>query len=122
MSETWIRSLGFFALLMLAGIIGAFGDAALNHWAKSDRSQWLWISYAIWIGVATLFGLLLRCQRYSFSGAVAVALLVHMAAASIIDYIWTGRQFSAWEWLGLLGAGLTIAAFEVGNRSPEVAN
>jgi len=122
MHFSWIRPVAFYAMLALIGLTGAFGDATLNNWAKSSNFRWLWLSYGIWLVVATLFGLVLRWQRFSFSGAVALALVVHTITVTFIDRVYYGRQFSTWELMGLACAGVAIAAFEVGSALQTTAN
>jgi hypothetical protein len=70
-----------YGLLIVVGVVGAIGDATLNHWARSNRTLWLIVSYAIWIAVATLFGFVLKWDRFTFGAAVVLSLLVHSVTA-----------------------------------------
>jgi drug/metabolite transporter (DMT)-like permease len=106
-------------LLVVVGVFGAIGDTALNLWARSNRSQWLLLSYFLWIGVATLFGFILRWHRYTFGAAVVLALLVHAVAALVIDKVYFGGRLSGWEWAGLACACAAIALIEIGRPAPR---
>lgn len=107
-----------YSLLVLVGVIGAVGDIAVNQWAKSHRFEWWLTTCAIWIGAASLFGLLLRWQHFSFGVAVILALLVHSGVVLVWDAIWEGAKLSPLQWLGIFCAVLAFCLVEAGKSSP----
>lgn len=109
MDRFWV-----YGLLIIVGIVGAIGDIAINQWAKSHRFEWWLASCAIWIGVATLFGVLLRWQYFTFGVAVVLALLVHSALALIWDAAWERTKLSPLQWLGVFCALLAFCLIEIG--------
>lgn len=113
MDKFWI-----YGLLVMVGFIGAIGDIAVNQWAKSHRFEWWLASCAIWIGAASLFGLLLRWQYFTFGIAVILALLVHSGIALVWDATWERVRLSPLQWLGVLCAVLAFCLIEVGKRPP----
>jgi hypothetical protein len=111
-----------YGLLIVVGVFGAIGDATLNLWARSNRPLWLLVSYLIWIGVATLFGLVLKWERFTFGAAVVLALLVHSVAAIVIDRAYFGGRLSVWEWAGIACACAAITLIEIGrSTAPRAA-
>ena len=112
-----MSGLAVYGLLVLIGVAGAVGDAALNHWARSNRPAWLVASYLIWIGVATLFGLVLKWDRFSFGAAVVLSLLVHSVFAVGIDRVFFGGRLGGWQAVGLACACAAILLIEVGRAA-----
>jgi hypothetical protein len=110
-----------YGLLVAVGVLGAIGDATLNQWARSNRPGWLLVSYLVWFGVATLFGIVLRWDRFTFASAVILSLVVHSLVALAIDKAYFGGRVSRWEWAGIACACAAIALFEFG-RSAAAAD
>ena len=106
-----------YGLLVVVGVFGAVGDATLNQWARTHRLWWLLLSYLIWIGVATLFGFVLRWERFTFAAAVALELLVHSVAAIVIDKAYFGGRLSVWEWAGIACACAAVMLIEIGRSN-----
>jgi drug/metabolite transporter (DMT)-like permease len=109
-----MSGLAVYGLLVVIGVAGAIGDATLNHWARSNRTGWLVASYLIWIGVATLFGLVLKWDRFSFGAAVSLALLVHAVVAVGIDRIVFGERLGGWQAAGIACACAAVVLIEAG--------
>jgi hypothetical protein len=114
MTGDWGRTMGVYGLLALVGLLGAVSDAVLNQWAKTSRLSWLLAAYGCWIGVATVLGLLLKQQHFSFSGAVVVFLLANTAFAILLDYLWFAGRLGTWEWAGIACAVLAMCLLEIG--------
>jgi drug/metabolite transporter (DMT)-like permease len=103
----WAGAAGTYGVLLLLGLLGAISDATLNQWARTSRTGWLLLSYALWIAVATLLGLMLKGGRFGFGSAVVVFLLANCVAAVVLDHAWFGRKSTPWEWAGI---GLAVVA------------
>lgn len=112
-----MQGIGVYCLLVVVGVAGAIGDAALNQWAKSSRIGWLLASCVIWIGVATLFGLVLKWERFTFSAAVILALVVHSVVAVAFDRLYFSGRLSGWEWAGIVFAFAAVVFIEIGRAS-----
>jgi hypothetical protein len=112
-----MSGLAVYGLLVVIGVAGAIGDATLNHWARSNRPAWLVASYLIWIGVATLFGLVLKWDRFSFGAAVVLSLLVHSVFAVGIDRVFFGGRLGWWQAAGLACACAAVLFIEVGRTA-----
>lgn len=115
MDKLWVYS-----LLVVVGFVGAIGDIAVNQWAKSHRVEWWLASCAIWIGAASLFGILLRWQHFSFGITVVLALLVHSGIVLVWDAIWERARLSPLQWLGVFCALLAVCLVEVGKTTPVI--
>src|SRR5262245_16148157 len=96
-----MQGLLIYGLLVVVGVLGAVGDASLNHWARSNRPLSLLASYVLWLGVATLFGFVLKWERFTFGAAVVLALLVHSVTAIVIDRVYFDGRLRGWEWAGI---------------------
>src|SRR5687767_15937956 len=101
MHADWYRTVIVYVVLIAVGILGAVSDAILNHWAKVNKVGWLFAAYVSWIIVATLLGLILKWQYFTFSGAVVLFLLVNSAAAIFLDHKLFSGRLTAWEWIGI---------------------
>jgi hypothetical protein len=112
-----MSGLAVYGLLVAIGVAGAIGDATLNHWARSNRPAWLVASYLIWIGVATLFGLVLKWDRFSFGAAVMLSLLVHSVFAVGIDRVYFGGRLGGWQAAGLACACAAVLFIEDGRAA-----
>jgi hypothetical protein len=112
-----MSGLAVYGLLVVIGVAGAIGDATLNHWAKSNRPAWLVVSYLIWLGVATLFGLVLKWDRFSFGAAVVLSLLVHSVFAVGIDRVFFGGKVGGWQVAGIACACVAVLLIESGRVS-----
>lgn len=109
-----MRAIATYTLLVVVGVLGAAGDAVLNRWARGEGAKWLALSYGVWVGVATLFGLVLRTERFTFGAAVVVALVVHSTVAVAIDRTYFGGHVTAVQWVGLFLAISSLVLIEVG--------
>ena len=112
-----MSGLAVYGLLVAVGVAGAIGDATLNQWARSNRTAWLLASYLIWAAVATLFGLLLRWDRFAFGAAVVLSLLVHAVAAVVIGRVCFGGRLSGWDWAGIACACAAVVLIEAGRAA-----
>src|SRR5256885_1899850 len=101
-----------YAVLLFGGGTGAIGDAVLNHWVKTDRRLWLFIAFLIWICAVSSFAVLLKWQRFPFSVAVVLGLLVHCALAVVFDGLYFGGQLNTWQWAGIVCGILAIVLIE----------
>jgi hypothetical protein len=109
-----VRSIIVYAILALVGVLGAVSDLILNQWARTGRVAWLLAAYGAWVGVATLLGLILRLNYFSFSGAVVLFLLANTAGAIVIDRQFLGRRLGVWEWAGIGLAVIAMTMMEIG--------
>lgn len=105
-----------YGLLIIVGLVGALGDIAINQWAKSHSFEWWAASCGIWIGAATLFGLLLRWQYFEFGIAVVLALLVHSGVVLVWDAVWERANLSPLQWVGVLCALMAFCFIEIGKQ------
>ena len=96
-----------YAVLAVVGTLGAISDAILNQWARTGRTSWLLAAYAAWILVATLLGLVLRLNYFTFGVAVVFFLMVNSVAALLLDRVLFAGRLTARGWLGI---GLAVAA------------
>ena len=110
----WTGVAGTYALLVFLGLLGAISDATLNQWAKTSRSGWLLLSYALWIAVATLLGLMLKAGHFGFGSAVVVFLLANCVAAVVLDHLWFGRKSTPLQWAGIAVAVVAMCLIEFG--------
>lgn len=110
-----------YTVLVLVGILGAASDAILNQWARTNRPLWLLAAYLAWLVVATLLGVILRWQYFTFAGAVVVFLLVNSAAAILLDRVLFAGRLTAWEWVGVALAVLAMCCIEVGRAKSHAA-
>lgn len=110
-----------YSVLVLVGIVGAVGDATVNKWALTNRPGWWILSCVIWILAATLFGFVLRWQRFTFGGAVVLALLVHQISVLFLDHLHFGGRLTRHEWIGIACASFAIYQMEVGRPSPPAS-
>lgn len=106
-----LSRLVFYAMVTLAGTIGALGDILLNQWAKKGGSFW-WVvgGYVGWNIALTIFLYMLKKQYLlSFSGASFAAAngLVLMIACWKIFH----EDISNLSWFGLvlIFSGIVIA-------------
>lgn len=99
--------LAIYALLILAGMLGAISDVVLNQWARTGRTSWLIAAYVSWLVVATVVGIMLRLGYFGFGAGIVLFLLINSAGALVLDRVLYGSRLSAWSWLGI---GLAIAA------------
>jgi len=108
-----------YTVLVFVGIMGAAGDIAVNFWAKSHRFEWWVVSCLIWIGVATLFGVVLRWEHFAFGVAVILALLIHSICAVLFDWLWYKTNLTFAQWAGILMAIIAIGFIEGGKKTGE---
>jgi hypothetical protein len=95
-------------------LLGPVSDAVLNQWARTNRLPWLLVAYASWLVVATLLGLVLRWQYFSFAGAVVLFLLINSAGAVLLDLKFFSGRMTAWQWTGIALAVAAVCCIEVG--------
>jgi multidrug transporter EmrE-like cation transporter len=114
MPPDWYRTVLVYAVLVLAGGLGAISDAILNQWAKTSQTMWLLAAYCSWIVVATLLGLILKWQYFTFGGAVVLFLLVNSAGAVLLDYQMFGEKMTTWQWAGIALAIAAMCCIEIG--------
>lgn len=107
---------GTYGALVLLGLLGAISDATLNQWARTSRTSWLLLSYALWIAVATLLGLMLKAGHFGFGSAVVVFLLANCVAAVLLDHVWFGRKSTPWRSAGIGVAVVAMCLIEFGRR------
>lgn len=107
-----------YAVLVVAGLLGAASDAILNQWARTDRLGWLLAAYVAWLAVATLLGLILRWGYFGFGAAVALFLLVNSIGALVLDRTLFSGRLSAWGWVGVGLAITAIMCIELGRKPP----
>jgi multidrug transporter EmrE-like cation transporter len=106
--------LAIYAILALAGILGAASDAVLNQWARNGRLGWLLAAYVSWLVVATLVGMILRMGYFGFGAAVVLFLLVNSVGAIILDRVLFGGRLSLMGWVGIGLAFAAIVCIELG--------
>ena len=114
MAGEWQRTILVYGFLAAAGLLRAVSDAVLNQWARTGRLPWLLAAYAAWLAVATLLGLVLRWQYFSFAGAVVLFLLVNSAGAVLLDLKFFSGRMTAWQWAGIALAAAAVCCIEVG--------
>jgi multidrug transporter EmrE-like cation transporter len=114
MPADWYRTVLVYVVLLGAGVLGAISDAILNQWAKTNQTVWLLAACASWIAVATLLGLILKWQYFTFGGAVVFFLLVNSAGAVLLDYKLFGEKMTAWQWAGIALAIMAMCCIEIG--------
>jgi hypothetical protein len=122
MEASWERTAVVYGFLFGIGVLGALSDVVLNQWARTNRWPWLLAAYFSWGMVATLLGLILRWQYFSFSGAVVLFLLVNSAGAILLDYQLLGRRLTTWECVGIAFAIVAMCCIEMGradSHAPE---
>ena len=110
-------SLGVYTLLVLAGGVGAVGDAFLNRWVTTDKLVWLVVSFVLWVLAVTCFALLLKYQVFPFGAAVVLALLVHSALAVLFDRWYFGGRLTLCQWIGICCALVAIVPVGQGASS-----
>ena len=103
-----------YAVLIVAGMLGAASDAVLNQWARTGKFGWLLAAYASWLAVATLVGLVLRWGYFEFGAGIVLFLLVNSAGALVLDRTLFGGKLSPWGWVGVGLAVAAIACIELG--------
>lgn len=101
---------GFYALLVGAGLLGAISDAILNQWAKVGGVGWLVASYAAWCLVATVLGFMFRAKHFGFGAAMVIFLLANVVFAVAVDYVAFKGKITKTQWAGI---GLAVAALVV---------
>ena len=101
--------LAFYALSILAGLVGGMGDVLLNKWAKTGGNVW-WLGggYACWLIALTLFVFMLK---WGFLAHCVVLFLLAnclfvIAASNLVFH----EPISAQKWCGI---GLAITAIVV---------
>jgi len=104
-----------YSLLIVVGVAGAVGDALLNHWVKTNRILWLTVGFCFWLIACASFAFLLKWERFTFSAAVVLGLLVHSGLAVILDRIYFGGRLTTWQWVGLACAILAIVLMDQGD-------
>ena len=120
-SDGWQRTVFVYALLVAAGGLGAVSDAVLNQWARTNKLPWLLGAYATWLAVATLLGLILKWQYFSFGGAVVLFLLVNSAGAVLLDLTLFAGKLTAWQWAGIALAVAAVCCIEIGRAKAHAA-
>lgn len=106
-----------YIVLFLVGILGAIGDIAVNQWAKNFKWQWWIVASIIWIGAATLFGLLLHWNYFGFGVAVVLALLIHSICVLVWDHLWEKVTLTPLQWIGVALAIAALCCIELGRRN-----
>jgi len=105
-----------YAVLVLAGLLGAASDAVLNQWARTGRGLWLLSGYALWLVVATLLAFILRSGYFGFGAAVVLFLMVNSLAALAVDRFLFHARLSAWGWAGIALAIAAMICIEIGRH------
>lgn len=113
------RVLSVYGVLVIVGLVGAVGDATVNQWVRSGRVLWWFVSCAIWIAAATLFGFVLWRRHFAFSIAVILALLVHSAAVLVIDRVCYSTKLTGLQWLGIVLAVVANCLMEIGKQASD---
>ena len=109
-----------YAVLVLAGLLGAASDAVLNQWARTGRGVWLLGGYGLWLVVATLLAFILRSGYFGFGAAVVLFLMVNSLAALAVDRVLFNARLSAWGWAGIALAIAAMVCIEIGrHHSPN---
>lgn len=106
-----------YGVLFLVGIVGVIGDLIIYQWARSSRIEWWLLSSIIWIGAATLFGLVLKQGYFTFGTAVVLALLVHSLSALLIDFLYYRVALSHVSLIGVGFALVALCLIEIGRSS-----
>ncbi len=106
-----------YSVIIAVGIVGVIGDVAVYQWARSSRIEWWILSAIIWIGAATLFGLVLRQGYFTFGTAVILALLVHSISALLIDFFYYRVTLSHISLLGVTFALIALYLIEAGRTT-----
>jgi len=91
-------------------------DAVLNQWAKVGGIGWLLGSYASWIAVATVLGLMFRAQHFSFGAAVVIFLVANVVFAVFVDRFVFKGTITRWQWLGIGLAVVALVVLELGKQ------
>lgn len=112
------HTVGVYALIIAAGLLGAVSDAVLNQWAKIGGAAWLLASYVAWIAVATVLGFLFRSKHLSFSTTVVVFLVTNVVFVLLLDSLAFKEKVTGWQWLGIGLAIAAVVAIEFG-RAPS---
>ena len=120
MGGDWQRAFQVYGFLVAAGLLGAVSDAVLNQWARTNKLPWLLAAYAAWLAVATLLGLILKWQYFSFGGAVVLFLVVNSAGAVLIDLKFFSGKMTPWQWAGIALAVAAVCCLEVGRAKAHV--
>lgn len=115
----WQRTALVYGLVAGCGLLGAVSDAVLNRWALSGRTAWLLGAYACWIIVATLLGLLLQRQYFSFGSAVVLFLLVNSLGAVALDRFLFDGRLNTLQWAGVALALAAVTCIELGRHSHQ---
>ena len=110
-----------YAVMIVLGLLGAISDAVLNKWAKTDKLGWLLAAYASWLAVATLLGMVLRWDYFSFGTAVVLFLLVNTLGAVVLDSWLYSNRLNVWGWIGIFLASGAIVSLELGRSQPRSA-
>jgi hypothetical protein len=108
-------------MVIVVGFLGAVSDAVLNQWARTNKLPWLLAAYGAWLAVATLLGLILRWQYFTFSSAVILFLLVNTAGAIVLDRQLFSGRISPWEWIGIALAVAAMCCIEIGRGQSQTA-
>lgn len=110
-----------YLLLIAVGIAGAAGDILVSRWARSNVTTWLLASWVCWIASVTLFGYLMRTERFAFSAAIFVAFAAHGVTSVLFEQLVLRQRLSREEWLGIALATIAVVMLEVGRVRREAA-
>lgn len=104
-------------LLIVAVVLsGVAGDILMNQWAKTQLFLWWALSVPVWVLTATVFGLVLREQYYSFGVVVVIILLFHSGLVLAWDTFVENVTLAPMQWVGVVAAVIAITLIEVGRR------
>jgi drug/metabolite transporter (DMT)-like permease len=119
-----VSTAAVYGLVLIVGVGGAVGDVFLYHWAKGRGWPWLLASYAAWLATITILGYMLRMERFPFSTAIVLTMVIHTAVAVACDLLFFGQRLSRLEWAGIVLALAAVALLEFGrdpNHQPPAA-
>jgi multidrug transporter EmrE-like cation transporter len=95
-----------YAFIILAGFVGAIGDAFLNQWAKQGRISWLLLGYIVWIVTATIVAYMLK--KEIFGTAIVMFLLSNVVFALVISRFYFFEHLSIAQWIGIALSVLAV--------------
>ena len=107
-----------YTTLLIVGIGGVAGGILVYRWAQTNRLDWWLWSVVAWILLATLFGVLLRWEYFTFGTAVVLALLIHSVSALIFDRFFNGVKLTNISLVGVIFALFALVLIDMG-RSHE---
>lgn len=103
-----------YLLALIAGLVGAVGDAFLNQWAKNSGWHWLFAGYLGWFVTATIVAIMLKKEL--FSSGVMLFLLANIVFALILGRTFFLERLSFWQWVGIALGIVSMVLMECGKR------